>query len=103
MNNTTCNNSIQLTIDTEELKARQVRVMKSIVSTLSYVMKTKNEAEYFEASSELMKLVASAVKDANFNDQAEKGDIAYATQALEFCVDNLLDHIQSSEVIRYDN
>lgn len=101
MNTNSCNNSINIKVNTKELEPRQVRVLKSIVSTITHVMKTNNESDYFNASSELMKLVASVVKDANFNEK--NTDIEYSMQALEYCVDNLLEHIHAEEVIRYDN
>lgn len=95
---------IDLKFDTTELNPQQIRLVKSIATLLGHVLTTNDEAEYFEGSSELMELIAGAIKQSNFNSiWCENKDIEYATQALEFCLDNLGEHIYTKKVVRFDN
>ena len=95
---------INLNFDATELSPHQVRLVKSIANLLSHVLTTDDESEYFESSSELMKLIAGAIKQSNFAEVwCEDKDIAYSTQALEFCLDGLDEVIYSNKVVRLDN
>ena len=95
---------IDLKFDTSELSPQQVRLVKSITTLLGHVLTTDDESEYFEGSSELMQLIANAVKESNFSKiWCDNKDIEYSTQALEFCLDNLGDHIYTKKVSRLDN
>lgn len=95
---------INLKFDTTEMNPQQIRLVKSITSLLSYVLTTDNESEYFDQSSELMKLIAVAIKESNFAAiWSENQDIEYSTQALEFCLDNLGEEIHSNKIGRFDN
>lgn len=95
---------VTLTLEMKELNEQQARLVKSIMSLLTHVMTTDEESEYFDSSSELMRLVAGAIKQANFTSiWNENKDIPYSTQALEFCLDNLNDEIYTDKLIRYDN
>ena len=68
---------------------------------LKHVLTTKHENEYFDHSSDLLRFVATAIKQANFS-QVDT-EIDYGQQALEFCVDTLSDQIYAENVIQYDN
>tara|TARA_B100001971_G_scaffold129103_1_gene119024 strand:+ start:67616 stop:67933 length:318 start_codon:yes stop_codon:yes gene_type:complete len=95
---------IDLKFDTTELNAQQIRLVKSIATLLGHVLTTDDESEYFDGSAELMQLIAGAIKQSNFNSiWCENKDIEYSTQALEFCLDSLGDHIYSKKVVRLDN
>jgi len=95
---------INLKFDTTEMNPQQIRLVKSITSLLSYVLTTDDESEYFDQSSELMKLIAVAIKESNFAAiWSENQDIEYSTQALEFCLDNLGEEIHSNKIGRFDN
>ena len=96
--------SININLDATELNPQQKRLVKSVTNLLTHVMTTHDEGDYFDSSSDLMKLVAGAIKQANFTSiWREDENIPYSTQALEFCLENLNDAIDSEEVIRYDN
>ncbi len=95
------NKTFTLEIDTEGMSPQQIRLIKSINSMLTHVITTEEEDEYFDSSSELLRLVASAVKKANFS-QNDQG-IQYSLQALEFCVDTLSDQVYEEDLIKYDN
>jgi len=88
-------------INTTNLNEQQIRLVKSINTMLSHVLETDAESEYFDSSSELLRLVASAIKKANFNNQGS--NIAYDQQALEYCVDILSEQVYTDEVMKYDN
>lgn len=92
---------LKLEIDTEEMSAQQIRLIKTINTMLAHVLTTEEEEEYFDSSSELLRLVASVVKKANFS-KNDKG-IEYSQQALEFCVDTLSDQVYDNDLIKYDN
>lgn len=86
----------------ETLTTTQERTLNKITSLVKHMMTTKDEAEYFEASADVLKLVASAIKDASFA-KDKSSAIAYGTQALEYSIDNLTDYIQEEQIISYDN
>jgi hypothetical protein len=90
-----------LEIDCSMMKDQQKRLVKSINSLLQHVLSTKDEEDYFQSSTELMRLLATAIKKSNFNQ--ENHSIAYDQQVLEFCVDTLSDQVYSNEVEQYDN
>ncbi len=94
---------VNIELDTTELNAQQIRLIKSINHMLSHVLTTDDECDYFDASSDLMKMVASAVKQSNFTAYwANNKNIPYAEQALEFSVDALAEQLGSS-IVEYDN
>lgn len=94
----------KLNLDTTELSAEQVRLIKSINSMLTHVMSTESEKEYFTGSSDLLRVVAIAIKQANFNKTQLAGEsIDYEQQVLEYCADALIDEIHSGKLVRYDN
>ena len=100
--------SLKVEFDTTELNASQIRLVKSICSMLNHVLTTDDECDYFDGSADLMKMVAGAVKQANFSTHCEasgegNSKIPYAEQALEFCMDMVADQIHNEDVIRRDN
>lgn len=98
------NQELHIALDAQELNSQQKRLIKSVTTLLAHVMTTDDEGDYFDSSSELMKLIAGAIKQANFTSiWRENTEIPYATQALEFCLDNLTEEMQSEDLIRYDN
>jgi hypothetical protein len=93
--------NLTLEFNTDELSEHQIRLVKSINSMLAHVLTTDVEDEYFDSSSELLRLVANAVKKANFSENDKK--IEYSKQALEFCVDILNDQVYEDQLMKYDN
>ncbi len=94
-------NALKIEMNTASLSEHQQRLVKRINSLLEHVMKTSDESEYFEMSSELMRLMATAIKKSNFNNQASS--VEHSQQVLEFCVDNLSDQIYGRSVETFDN
>ena len=78
-------------------------MVKSINSMLSHVLSTKSEREFFTSSSGLLRLVAIAIKKANFNKDQKDTGIDYEHQVLEFCADTLIDEIHTGKLVRLDN
>lgn len=95
-------NKLNLNIDIKGMDEVQIRMLKRVTSMLVHVMTTNDEGEYFEGSSELLKLVASSIKDSNFS-KIVVSEIPYATQALEYSLDNLTDHIHAEKIVGWDN
>ena len=93
--------SVSIQVDTQELSSQQVRLIKTINSLLTHVLSTDEEADYFESSSELLRVFATAIKKANFS-KSDDG-IDYSKQALEFCVDTLNDQVYEDSLVQYDN
>lgn len=93
--------TLTIELDTTELSTHQIRLIKRVNSMISHVLTTDNESEYFDSSSELLKLTANIVKKANFAEQDSK--IEYSKQALEFCADILSDQVYEDDIVNYDN
>jgi hypothetical protein len=93
----------KLTIDTADLCPSQVRLIKTINTKLNMVATTKNEQEFFDASAELMKLMASLVQQANFHTKYTNSEINYADQAVEFSIECVNEALQTRKIINYDN
>lgn len=97
------NSTIDLTIDTAEMDTAQIRLIKRINSIVCNMMVTDDESEYFQLSSELLKLTGQSIKDANFSKYwSENSNIKYADQALEFGVDALSEEL-STQLVPQDN
>ena len=95
---------INVEFDTTELNSQQIRLIKSISTMLNHILTTDDECDYFDGSAELMRMVASAVKQANFTTQwRENTNIPYAEQAIEFCIDQIADQMGSTNITKYDN
>ena len=98
------NNKMKIELETTELKAHQIRLIRSINAMLEHVCKCDDEDEYFEASAELLRMCAGLISKANFNEEIKKGaSIPYAQQALEYSIDVLQEYMVESKVVNYDN
>jgi len=98
------NKKLNLEIDTTELDSAQIRLIKKINSMMTNMMVTDDEADYFNSSSELLKLIAQSVKDANFSKfWSENSNIRYSDQALEFGVDSLTEDLSAQNLASLDN
>ncbi len=94
-------NELLLKLNVEEMSPTQIRLMKNITSLLTNVVSADEEAEFFDASSELFKKVAELVKHSQF---AEKNrNMNYGEQAVEFSVDNLNETLENQNLHNIDN
>ncbi len=89
-------------LDTGELSPNYVRLMKTLHNTLTHLLTTNSEKEYFEHSAEALRLCASLIQQAQFAEEAEGGNIPYSEQVLEFSIATLQEYISGSKVITYD-
>lgn len=91
-------------IDTTELSPSQVRLIKSINTMLTHVSTTDEENEFFDGSSDLMRMVSSLIKQANFSHfNSVDSEIPYADQAIEFSIDVVQDALERRKVVNWDN
>ncbi|MCK5882976.1 MAG: hypothetical protein KAG61_04750 [Bacteriovoracaceae bacterium] len=97
-------NKINIQLDTGELTAAQVRLIKSLNSTLAHVITTEDESEFFDGSAECIRICASLIKQSYFSTELKDNDnIPYADQAIEYSMDALQESITDSKVVTYDN
>lgn len=102
MNNLRNNeNELIIKLNTEELSATQIRLLKTINALLIHVMIADEESEYFESSSELIRKTAELVKHASFADKNK--EIDYGTQAVEFAIDFLNETLEENKLRNIDN
>ena len=95
------NQVISIDIDTTGMEPAQIRLLRSLNSMISFLLKADNESDYFDASAEAITLCASIIKQAHLPN--ENNQIEYANQALEYSIDILGDRIHNSKIIQYDN
>lgn len=95
---------LKIEIDATELTPKQIRSIKTVMTVMEHVLTTDDESEYFEGSAELLRMVASLIKQSRFTEDYSKGEsIPYSEQALEYSVDMLQEFINDKKVVRYDN
>ena len=90
-------------IDTTSLSQAQVRIIKSFNKLMEHVLKTKDEAEYFEGSAECIRMCAALVKQSEFICGKNESDIQYAEQVIEYSMDLLQESMQEKKIVTYDN
>ena len=98
------NSTVKIEIETQDLSAQQVRLLKSINTMMLHVLKSEDEDQYFEGSAELMRMCSALVSQAHFNESTKNATtIPYAQQALEYAMDVVQEYIEKQKVISYDN
>ena len=84
-------------LDTTEMTPTQIRLIKSVNGLLAHVLSADEEAEYFDASAELLKKAAEIIRHAQF---AEKNkSMGYGQQAVEYAVDFLNESFNDNNLI----
>jgi hypothetical protein len=96
-------NILKVAIDVSELSPQQIRLLKTINSMLKHITVTDDEEDFFETSAELMKQIASLIKQANFNEFPPNEEISYAEQAIEYSLESIADKIYCPKLNTYDN
>ena len=90
--------------ESNDLNKVQSRLLRSLNHTLNQIISTNNEQDFFFLSSEAMRLLASLIKQSNFQQNHNKSfDIPYADQAIEFSIDSLIEKIQNKKYLHFDN
>jgi len=95
------NKELVLRINTEELTATQLRLLKSVTSLLTNVLSADEEGEYFDMSAELMKKVAETIKHADF--ATKNKHMEYGDQAVEFSIDFINESLNMNKLHNIDN
>jgi hypothetical protein len=88
------------------LNSIQLRLVNTFQKLLPHVLTTENEAEFFENSRELFRLLALGLQQANFEKKSQElasPTIPYAAQVLEFALDNLEEDLKNSKLLLLDN
>lgn len=95
---------VTIKLDTKKLAPAQIRLIKSLNATLSNVLTTSEESEFFDMSAEFMRLCAAIINQSNFTSIVKKNaPIPYAEQAIEYSIDILQECVEQSKVVTYDN
>jgi hypothetical protein len=94
---TTKKSEITITLNTEDMTAEQVRILKAMSALMTNVLTSDEESEYFEASAQLMKKAAELIRKSHYAHDHKQ--IPYGEQALEYAVDFLNDALNGSEFI----
>lgn len=86
----------KVTLNTQDLTEKQLRILKQIHFLSIEAMKTDCEVEFFEKSSMLMNQMAKALMHSHFGgaDEFDFDKIPYAKQALEYSMENLEDLLE---------
>ncbi len=92
-------------VNNNKLSAQQERNLKTMTGLILSLSTTKQEKEFFEQTQEILKMLASVLKQSQFVKEQEKGgsEIPYAEQALELATDWLHDHLYSKNLVNFDN
>ena len=91
-------------VDTAKMTEAQIRLIKTLTSTLPEVILTHEESVFFEESAEFMRMCASLIQQSRFAEGLKTvNEIPYAEQALEYSIDILQEHMEKSKVVNYDN
>lgn len=104
MNNlgaTKSNQELVIKLSTEELSANQVRLLKSINSLMTHTLTADEEGEFFEASAQLMKQVATLINQSHYPKAHKSTD--YGTQAVEYAVDFINETLEEKSLHNVDN
>lgn len=93
-----------LQLDISGLSESQQRLIRYINSALLQAITTEDEGEYFNYTSEAMRIFSSLVKQAHFAQREAEhySHIPYSTQALEFCVETIADDLSEDKTIIFD-
>jgi len=91
-------------IQHKNLGPEQLRLTKSIITELTKMMETNQENQFFHSSSELMRLIATAIEFSSFVDyQSSISTIPFGPQAIEYSIDVLTEYMENNKHIQYDN
>jgi len=86
MNNMLLKDSeLMIKLSTQELNAKQIRLIKTMNSIMTYMLTATDEAEYFDASAQLMKISSELIQASNFASFHQ--EIPYGHQAVEYAMD----------------
>ncbi len=95
---------VKIEIDTKEMTPQQIRLLRTLNTLMVHVLHAEDEEQYFEGSAELIRVAASLITQAKFNEETKKHtSIPYAQQVLEYSMDILSEYMEDQKVVAYDN
>ena len=95
---------LNLKLETHDLPAQVVRLIKSVHSMMLHVAKVEDESEYFESSAELLRMCASLIKQSRFpENHPNNTEIPYGDQAIEYGIDAICEGLEKSKLVIFDN
>lgn len=95
---------VKIEIDTKEMTPQQIRLLRTLNTLMVHVLQAEDEEQYFEGSAELIRVAASLITQAKFNEETKKQtSIPYAKQVLEYSMDILAEYMEDQKVVAYDN
>lgn len=98
------NQKMTLELNVTELSPSQMRLIKRINSLVTNILATDDEKDFFESSSDAMKVLAACIKSSNFSTEfTAEEKTPYGKQALEYSVDLLVDELNNEVIVPLDN
>lgn len=96
---------LTIQLDSSELNPAQERLIRYMNSMLLSALTSDDEGEYFEASNEAMRMLASLIRKANFNESpsTKAKPIPYDAQVLEYCMETINDDLSDNKTVIFDN
>ncbi len=91
-----------LKVETHDLTPMQVRLLRHAHTLLVHVISAEDEAEYFEASAQLMKQAVQLIKHSNFPENRGNA-IPYGEQAIEYALEVLSETLNMRGHVNIDN
>ena len=89
--------------DSKDLDPANVRLIKSLNTLLFQLLRTTEEAEFFNNSAEVLRMCAAIIQQSKFPTAHKSDKVPYAHQALEFAMDLLQEQMLKAKIINYDN
>jgi len=93
-------NNIKLNSEISGLNPQQQRMLRRLNWLLVELTSLDSEEEYFTLSSEALKLCAAIIKQSTLRNAPTA---SYKEQALECALETLMEQVQNSVIISYDN
>ncbi len=90
-----------LKLNTENLNAAQMRLLKSMNALILQILTAEDESEYFELSASLLTKASEIITHSEFVNSKENSHLA--TQALEFAMDFFFDNLNQKNLGNIDN
>ncbi|HXH29499.1 MAG TPA: hypothetical protein VNJ01_01680 [Bacteriovoracaceae bacterium] len=85
-------NELVIKLNTEELSPAQIRLLKNINTLLIHTLAAEDEAEYFDASAQLLRKTAELIKQSSFVEKNKY--MSFGEQAVEFAIDSLNESLE---------
>lgn len=100
----TGNEMLNFSLNVSKLSGPQIRLLRAFNLLMLELLEADKESDFFDKSSELVRLWVLAVRSSNFSLQHNNiENIAYTDQAIEFSLDSLMEFLNSPNGSSFDN